>query len=824
MLRFIRKTEPPNAQKAASLAEGLGISQRAAELLLCRGLAHEEEAYAFLHPSRSHLCDPFLLKNMDKAAACAAQAVKENRHIVIFGDYDADGVCATATLLLFLRSLRAKADYLIPSRHEEGYGMSMQSAARLADMGAELVITVDNGVKSATEIARCYELGMKVIVTDHHIPGDELPVCEALVLCGGEDAYPNRHICGAGLALKLVEAIAGKERAMEYISLAAVATVADIVPLTGENRAIVALGLQAVNEGRAPIGLSALMEVSGNQSRAFTPAPVNEGHIAFRIAPRLNAAGRIEDAGMAVELLTEADPARAKELAQTLNALNERRRGEEAAIVEEACAIIDAEDITARRAIVLHGPKWNAGIVGIAASKLAERYYRPVVLLTGEGDTLTGSARSIPGVNLHGALEACEELFLRFGGHAFAAGLTIEAARTEEFRSRLEEALLRDYAEETFLPAVRYDFETELSGVTARLVGEIAMLAPFGAGNPAPVLRTDGVRLANLERMGGGKHLRMTATKGEHYTKAVYFGAGDRFPAINELDRCDIVYEPGINDYFRQEELQLQLRRLRPAAPAEPDAWLARRQGNFVDAFAHNVMYNRIRSTKGVTFAEETALARRFLSESAMGALILCLTPAGASRFLSFLAAEGLWPALTVSFTANEAGPCAYNAAVLAPVLDKMDVSRFRRVLFFDTAVSAGLYEETARRAPNAALFAGIPREGEAEPLLLAMPCGRERMGALYKAILRTPGRFYNRAAMLDSLAAASGAPRWECALAADVFSELGFVATGKDGIRVARSPAARELGESQTYQTLASLAGAHEHYMHLYEEARHEP
>lgn len=819
MLRFTRKAAPPDQGEASALAEALGISSRAAELLISRGLRDEASAYAFLHPSTSQLCDPFLLRDMEKAAARVKQAVGQGERIVIFGDYDADGICATATLLLYLRALGADADYLIPSRHEEGYGMNMQSANQLAQMGARLIITVDNGVKSAREIARCYELGMQAVVTDHHIPGEELPACEALVLSDGQDCYPNRHLCGAGLAFKLVEAIGGWEAAMEYISLAAVATVADIVPLTGENRALAALGLKAMNQGDCPAGLKALLDVSGSK------APLDTGHIAFRIAPRLNAAGRIEEAGASVDLLIQADPHKAKEAAARLDELNQLRRGEEAAIVDGACQAVEAGDLTGRRSIVLKNAGWNPGVVGIAASKLIERYHRPVVLLSESGGQLTGSARSIPGVNIHQALASCEDCFLRFGGHAYAAGLTMEAGRFEEFCRRLEEYLWRELEEEAFLPEERYDFETELSGVTTRLVKELAMLAPFGAGNPTPVLRTDGVRLANLARMGAeGRHLRMTAAKGEHYAPAVYFGAGDRFAPFNEMDRCDVVYVPKINDYYRREDLQLEIRKLRPAPPQDDKAWLAGMQGKFVDAFAGNIRYNRIRCDMAPAFVDAEDCARRFLEESAMGTLILCLTPGGAERFLRFVAAQGLWPRVDVTFAANEANPCAYNAAVLGPALAKMEPSRFRRVLFFDTPVTAGFFEEMGRRAPQGALFAGIPQPGDAEPLLAAMPAGRERMGALYKALMKTPGRFYNRASMLDSLMNASGAPRWECALAADVFEELGFVSQGKDGFKATPSPAPRELTESSTYFALTSLREMHDNFLHLYEEAHHEP
>lgn len=818
MLRLICKAPEQPRERVRAMAEELGISPRTAELLLSRGIDDCDAAARFLNPSESALEDAYLLKDMDKAVARIRRAIALGEKIVVFGDYDADGVCATAIMLSCLRRLGATAEYMIPSRHEDGYGMTMKSAEQLFNMGANLIITVDNGVKSAAETERCYELGMEVIVTDHHIPGDTLPKCEALILCGNADEYPNRHICGAGLACKVAEALLGRDGAREYITLAGIATVADIVPLTGENRVFTALAVRDIRRGRCPEGIKALCAVSQTKLQ-----DVSAGDFGFRIAPRLNAASRIEEADAAVSLIMETERESAARLAAKLDELNSKRKAEESAIFNDACEKLADEDLTRRRCIVLHNESWNAGVIGIAAARIAERFYRPTVLLSGK-DTVTGSCRSISGVNIHNALLSCERFFSRFGGHAYAAGLTMQQQDIDEFRAAMDDYLWHNEPEEKFIPCAQYDFEMELGGITRRFAEELSMLEPFGTSNPQPVVLSRGVRLANMERIGcEGKHMRCHVTRDEQYISAVYFNSGADFRNMLDMDRCDAVYTPNINTFMGRSELQLSIKNLRCAEPDDVNAWIDRQKDKFYDAICKNVLYNSTRAVSGLVFANVEGKLNELLEASAMGTLALCFTAAGAKRLCGLLKKNGLWNRMDVGFGCNAKSICAYNAAVLAPSLADMDISRYKNIIVFDTATSSGILDALRKMNESAALYAARPDAAETDELMAAIPRDRADFTELYKALRCTVGRFYNINAMADALCAATGAPKRNCALAADVFYELGFVKKGSGGIVAEKNPPKRSLEESRTFFALNSLREMNDMYLQLYEEANHE-
>lgn len=811
MLVYERRREKPPLEDAEKLGKDLGISARTAQLLLARGLSNGIEAEEFLHPNEGQLLDPFLFAEMGKAVARIERAIANGERICIFGDYDADGVCATAILMLYLRSRNADVFYMIPSRHDEGYGMNMGSADQLLAAGAKLVITVDNGVKAADELARCYELGIEAIVTDHHIPGERLPRCEALICSGTDENYPNRHICGAGLAFKLVEALGGRKRAMEYISLAGIATVADIVPIFGENRVFAALAMEAVAARRCPKGLVALLEASGKY-----PKKVTERTFGFVIGPRLNAAGRIEEASLAVDLLVGADATKLYQAAERLNALNEKRRAEEAEICASASALIDADDLCGKRSVVLYNPAWNPGVVGIAAGRIAERYYRPTLLLTGVGDSVAGSARSIPGFNIHDALRACEGYFTRFGGHAFAAGVTLPKENIEPFKAALEDYIRARVPEDVFIPRAEYDDEAEFTGVTMRLAREIEAFSPFGEGNERVVLRTDGAAVKSIRTMGDGGHLALTLNKAGQYMSAAYFHAGSRFREINSMDACDVLYTPAVND-FNGESLQLEIRALRAAPPGDIPAYLLRNAGKFADALSKNILYNSTCADFPFFRADDGLILERARGRVS-GLLVLCFTRAGAERFLRLAEKEGLYGRMDIAFSACAGGPLAANAAVLAPVFGETDMSRYEAVVVYDTPFHLG--KALPSLAPKAALHCMEPVPGDADELALALKTDRAALGELYRALARTRGSFYNRASMAEALCRESETSERAVEFAIRVFEELGFVEIAEDGARLKKDAPARTLEESAAFRAVNSLAEAGDHHMRLYKEA----
>ncbi|NCB31593.1 MAG: single-stranded-DNA-specific exonuclease RecJ, partial [Clostridia bacterium] len=593
--------------KPFPLPEGMeipnGISLKLARLLYARGARTAAQMEAFLHPSDFQFHSPFFFFDMDKAVARIRQAKEKKEQICVYGDYDVDGVCATSIVLGCLQKLGVQAFYHIPSRHTEGYGMHPEAVREIAAAGASLILTVDNGVKAVDEIALAKELGMDVIVTDHHLCGEKLPAAAA-ILCHTrpEDHYPNPDLCGAGTAYKLAAALLGEEEASAYIPLAGLATMADVVPLMGENRALVALALRRLNDKTCCPGLQALGKLVNEKGRAFTARD-----LAFGFAPRLNAAGRLEDAGLCVELLCTGDASRAREIACQLDGLNRRRQQEEGAIIAQAAEMIEADDLTERRSIVLKSPDWNPGVVGIAAARIAERYWRPTVLFAQTGELLTGSARSVPGVDIHRALKENEACFLRFGGHAYAAGATMEVGRFAELQEGLERALWKYETAERFLPGIQYEDEVEPGELTLKLAEELALLEPFGQGNPEPAFRTDGVLLRNVRRIGGeGAHLKATAVQNNHYGELVAWGAGYRLQELLDKERCDIIYTPSLNEWNGLRQVQLRVEAFRGTAIKEAPAFLSKRSDKFIDAFSHNILYN-----SGCALREDTGWEKR---------------------------------------------------------------------------------------------------------------------------------------------------------------------------------------------------------------------
>ena len=559
MLRFIPKHREERA--ISPELEALGLPRRLLELLLDRGIDTPQKIDRYLHPKMDDLYDPMLMQGMDCAVAVIRDAVRKGEEIVVFGDYDVDGVTATAILLTYLRKQRAKVGFYIPDRHGEGYGLNMEAVEQIASH-AKLLITVDCGITCPNEVARARELGMRVIVTDHHQLGPQLPECEAVLnpLMGN---YPFRRLCGAGVAFKLVQALGGAEAIEPLWELAAMATIADIVPLLDENRVIVTFGLQAMAKTQRP-GLIALMESAGVDAKN-----VSASDVAFRMAPRINAGGRLALASRGVELLTTRRLDTAREIAAELDQDNTKRRELELDIFAQADRKTQEEiDFLTERAIVVCGEGWNPGVIGLAASRLVEKYKWPTVLLSQDGDVCVGSARSIPGVDIHAAMATCRDLFVRFGGHAQAAGLTIEKKNVPSFRRRLTAAILAQCDPGAFIPTEEYDLELELSEMTEELVEAFASMQPTGFGNPAPVFCVRGVHTTDIRAIGkDGAHLRMRLSSGGELRSAIGFRMGDRVGSMPEV--IEAVVGLSINQWQDRRSVQCELRQLQAYMPAK---------------------------------------------------------------------------------------------------------------------------------------------------------------------------------------------------------------------------------------------------------------
>ena len=489
-----------------------GLPPLLAKILVARGLGDPACAERFLRPSLAHLYNPFDLKGMDEAVVRIEQALKNDEAIWIYGDYDVDGITATAILLLTLRELGKEAEYYIPHRLSEGYGLHMEAIEQLAQEGARLIITVDCGVTAVREAALARELGMDLIVTDHHEPGPELPPAVAVINPKQPGcAYPFKGLSGAGVAFKLAHALlkrlhpeeaGAREFLKSLLDLAALGTVADIVPLMDENRAIVTHGLSLLRLCKRT-GLMHLMERA-----ALSPSQLDATAISFVIAPRLNAAGRTEHAMFGVELLMTDDNQRARELARQLEGFNENRRDIEQSTVEEALVLLETggEDPV----IVVSQEGWHQGVIGIVASRLLGQFYRPTIVIgMADGAVAKGSGRSIPGFDLLEALKACGEHLLQFGGHKMAAGLAIDPERIDAFRLAINEYARRVLPAEMMHPLVSIDADATPADLTAEVIGRLGELAPFGPENPKPVLALEGYRLIEEPRVLRGRHLKL---------------------------------------------------------------------------------------------------------------------------------------------------------------------------------------------------------------------------------------------------------------------------------------------------------------------------
>ncbi len=528
-------------------------------LLRNRGVDTPEKAERFLHPSLDQLHDPFQMQGMEKAVRIIREAVAGGMPIIVYGDYDVDGVSATSILLETLREMGAAPAFRIPSRHEEGYGLNGEAVRQMAET-YRLLITVDCGVTNHEEVRLAQMLGMTVIVTDHHQLADT-PSPADVVLNPLLGDYPFRRLCGAGVALKLTQALLGMEGVARRIDLAALATVADMVPLVDENRVIVREGLARMAKTDRP-GLRALMQVS-----EVNP-PVNSGHVGFRLAPRLNAGGRLEDAGQGVLLLTTQDASEAQEIAQRLDLRNQERQAIEQDITDQAVAMIpERVDFLRDRVIIVVGEGWNHGVIGLAAGRISKQYHYPTIVLTVHDGVAVGSCRSIPGVNIHAMLMVCKDLFMRFGGHEQAAGLTMDATLIPELRRRLNLAIDENCDPLSYIPRAEYDVDVRLRDVDLSMVDRLELLQPTGYCNPNPVFRVQDVHLQEARRVGRTRtHLKLRVLEETTLRDGIAFGMGDFAEA--GVERVDVLFTPSRNEFNGRVSAQLQVEALRPAACA----------------------------------------------------------------------------------------------------------------------------------------------------------------------------------------------------------------------------------------------------------------
>ena len=554
------KVNQIDAEKTAALQQSLKIHPALCSILVNRHIEDFNQSKLFFRPQVEQLHDPFLMKDMHKAVERIITAIQQNEKILIYGDYDVDGTTSVAIVYDFLCSIyeKEKLDYYIPNRYKEGYGLSQMGIDYAVNNQFSLLITLDCGIKSVDLIQAANEKNIDTIVCDHHLPGSQLPPAAAILNAKQSDCpYPYKDLCACGVGFKLIQALSvelsvEEKHFLHYLELTATAIAADIVPITGENRLMAFLGIKQANENPS-IGIKALIDLSKVQQSLTVSS------LAFMIGPRINAAGRMDDAKKAVSLFIERDPEKAKQIALLLQTDNTNRREADASITVEAIAQLESDQtLKDKKAIVVYNANWHKGVIGIVASRLLERYYKPTIVLTQSGSLLAGSARSIAGFNIHDGLEHCSDLLFGFGGHYFAAGMTLLPEHFDDFKKEFESIAAATLSDDQMIPELEIHAEVELEDLTPSFYNILEQMEPFGPDNPKPVfcirkLKNTGCRIVKEE------HVRFEVEKNGLKITGIGFGMAEKFKSLENNTTLDIVFNLEENNFRDVKSLQLKV-------------------------------------------------------------------------------------------------------------------------------------------------------------------------------------------------------------------------------------------------------------------------
>ena len=561
--------EPADPAKVERLATEVGIDRVLAELLVKRGVETFEQARAFFRPSLDALHDPFLMKDMDVAVERLHRAIESGEKILVYGDYDVDGTTAVALVYSFIRRFTDKVDFYIPDRYDEGYGVSYKGIDWAADGGFGLLITLDCGIKATDKVEYARSKGLEVIICDHHLPGDALPAAVAVLDPKREDChYPFDDLSGCGVGFKLVQAYSRQygipfESLIPLLDLLVVSISSDLVTMVGENRILAHFGLKQLNENPCK-GLAAMISLSN-----LEPGHISIDDIVFKIGPRINAAGRMESGRMAVELLKATDTHTAMLIGQKINENNNERKNIDREITQEALEMVQSgKCLASENATIVYNPKWSKGVVGIVASRLVEAYYKPTVVLTKSNGFVTGSARSIAGFDLYEAIEQCADLLENFGGHVYAAGLTLKEENVEEFARRMDGFIAGRLTSEMLIPVVDVDAKLDFPQITPKFSRILKQFQPFGPGNNNPIFVTENVYDAGAGRKvgAGGVHIKLDLiqeTQPYRQIPAIAFNMADYYDYIREGNPIDVCYAIVENYYRGASSIQLRIRDIR---------------------------------------------------------------------------------------------------------------------------------------------------------------------------------------------------------------------------------------------------------------------
>lgn len=670
-----------------TLCKELNISPLMAKVLINRGFCEVQEARSFLNTDLNSLIDPFLLKDMEQAVARIIKAIESNEKVCIYGDYDADGVTSTSVLLLFLEKTSANCIYYLPNRLEEGYGLNKDAVDKISDLGVSLVITVDCGITNIEEVDYLNKKGIDVVVTDHHQCGELLPNCIAVINPNREDcSYPFKKLAGVGVAFKLVQGLSKKLGiSIDYeqiLPIVAVGTVADVMPLVGENRVIVKNGLKIVNNRqRLNIGLEALLEVSGLKNKE-----ISSYHIGFVLGPRLNAAGRLGVASTGVEMFVSKDYEKAFTLAKELDEENKKRQEIEDEILKEAEELIKQQiDLEKDKVIVLASDKWHSGIIGICASKLTDKYFKPTILFAIEGDFARGSARSIPTLDIYDSLTKCGELFEKFGGHKQAAGISIKTKNIEAFRKKINDIVIDSLDEEDFIPKISIDCEIGSEDINLETIMELKKLEPFGIENPSPQFIYKDALIGSIRSVGkDNKHLKLVLEKDNNKVDAIAFNFGKYENILEVGDSINVVTTLEINEYMGMVNPQFKIRDIADIELYQTNL--------YKDYYYHMKKCLRIKNRENYFQFSDLSfypkddrlniIIDRLKNEDSI--LLLVFNYYNLQEILKAIKMEGRDVIKRTSITYNLNNRTKPNSLVILPILSEIDFKDYEKIILFD--------------------------------------------------------------------------------------------------------------------------------------------
>lgn len=804
------------------------ISEITAGLLINRGIESVEEARVFLNPSLDQLHNPFELASMDRAVERICQAAASGEKITIYGDYDADGITSASILSLYLKTLGANVNVYIPSRQDEGYGLHLDALMSLKEDGTRLLITVDCGITAIDEVKEMLPY-MDIIITDHHTPDSELPEAYAVInpKISGQ-AYPYKDLAGVGVAAKLIQALGGPDALKPYLDLIAVGTIADIVPLTGENRVFAALGIRQINQGKLPYlrpGIAALLQVL-----EIDAGVVDSAKVSFSIAPCLNAPGRMTTFHSGYELLTAPSLEEAIPAAVELVQQNKLRKETEQEILECARqAIAQQVDLAHDRIIIISGDGWHPGVIGIVASRITELYHRPCVIISLAEENGVGSGRSVKGFNLYQALSTCKDLFIRFGGHEQAAGLSIRKEDIPEFRKRICDYARYTIDDSTLIPHFTYDDQITTENVSPNLINEIEMLAPFGFGNPSPRFLVQSAIVESSRLIGReSNHIKLALAIGQRSWDAIGFGMGRSYKDLQQGSKISLLTSLKKNEWMGISNTQFQIHSMKRIFQDQND--LKDLLGDFYfkifDVFLSDFMYNdnvAIEYTADAYANDQYEIitadeAAELLNSSMVGTGILVNTLESAACILEKLLDKGMLDRIPAGYhRPNPADGVGRSAVILAPD------SRYVPEKYYHTLVMPVLEKQfhfgsQGRRIQSPKVKYLFSLDGNNAHITLkeilqnSFTLSRDQMGIVYKWLRRiVPGRNYwpDTGHLLLHFRESTGTRLngFQLRMALEVFKELEFITleTGNTGcqdvkLHCHRNPVSRQLDESRLY------------------------